>query len=136
MGLGCRENRTQKNPFPGWGWAAAVCSRLRSERLEQALSSHYQRAIALHEHFHLIGGTSTGSIIAAALALGVSRYLRSNSIISDSRPMFSAAHGTGSRLCTQYSVQKRCSASSQHCGRSHAFNARPQDRSGNCHKAH
>ena len=40
------------------------------ERLEQALSSHYQRAIALHEHFHLIGGTSTGSIIAAALALG------------------------------------------------------------------
>ncbi len=40
------------------------------ERLEAKLQADYGRPIALHEHFDLIGGTSTGSIIATGLALG------------------------------------------------------------------
>ena len=39
------------------------------ERLEQKLSVNAGRPVALHEHFDLIGGTSTGALIAAALAL-------------------------------------------------------------------
>ncbi|MCA1494060.1 patatin-like phospholipase family protein [Ensifer sp. NBAIM29] len=39
------------------------------ERLEQKLSVDAGRPIALHEHFDLIGGTSTGALIATALAL-------------------------------------------------------------------
>lgn len=40
------------------------------ERLERRLHGEYGRAVALHEHFDLIGGSSTGAIIATSLALG------------------------------------------------------------------
>lgn len=40
------------------------------EALEARLSAEAGRPVAMHEHFDLIGGTSTGAIIAAALALG------------------------------------------------------------------
>ena len=40
------------------------------ERLEQRLRSEHGVDYKLHEHFDLIGGTSTGSIIATSLALG------------------------------------------------------------------
>jgi uncharacterized protein len=40
------------------------------ERIEALLSQHHGRPIRLGDYFHLIGGTSTGSIIAGALALG------------------------------------------------------------------
>lgn len=40
------------------------------ERFEERLRHEYGRPVALHEHFDLIGGTSTGSIIATGLALG------------------------------------------------------------------
>ena len=42
------------------------------ERIEALLSQHYGRPVRLGDHFHLVGGTSTGSIIAGALALGFS----------------------------------------------------------------
>ncbi|MCC6775956.1 MAG: patatin-like phospholipase family protein [Hyphomicrobiales bacterium] len=40
------------------------------ERIETLLSQHYRQLVRLGDHFHLVGGTSTGSIIAGALALG------------------------------------------------------------------
>jgi hypothetical protein len=40
------------------------------ERIEALLSQHNGRPIRLGDHFHLVGGTSTGSIIAGAIALG------------------------------------------------------------------
>jgi patatin-like phospholipase len=40
------------------------------ERIEALLSQHHGRRVRLGDYFHLIGGTSTGSIIAGALALG------------------------------------------------------------------
>jgi hypothetical protein len=40
------------------------------ERIEALLSEHYGRDILLGDHFDLVGGTSTGAIIAGALALG------------------------------------------------------------------
>jgi len=42
------------------------------ERIEALLTEHHGRQIRLGDHFHLVGGTSTGSIIAGALALGFS----------------------------------------------------------------
>ncbi len=40
------------------------------ERIEALLSAHSGRPVRLGDHFHLVGGTSTGAIIAGALALG------------------------------------------------------------------
>ena len=40
------------------------------ERIEALLSQHRGRPVRLGDCFHLVGGTSTGSIIAGALALG------------------------------------------------------------------
>src|SRR5437660_1230016 len=40
------------------------------ERIEAILSEHYGKPVRLGDHFHLIGGTSTGALIAGALALG------------------------------------------------------------------
>ncbi len=40
------------------------------ERIELLLSEHYGRDIRLGDHFDLVGGTSTGAIIAGSLALG------------------------------------------------------------------
>jgi Patatin-like phospholipase len=40
------------------------------ERIEDILSKYYGRDVRLGDHFDFIGGTSTGSIIASALALG------------------------------------------------------------------
>src|SRR5919108_1042611 len=40
------------------------------ERIEALLSEHQGRPVRLGDYFHLVGGTSTGSIIAGALALG------------------------------------------------------------------
>jgi uncharacterized protein len=42
------------------------------ERIEELLSEQRGRPVRLGDHFHLVGGTSTGSIIAGALALGFS----------------------------------------------------------------
>jgi hypothetical protein len=40
------------------------------ERIEALLSAHGGRPVRLGDHFHLVGGTSTGAIIAGSLALG------------------------------------------------------------------
>jgi predicted acylesterase/phospholipase RssA len=40
------------------------------ERIEALLGEHYGRQVRLGDHFDLVGGTSTGAIIAGALALG------------------------------------------------------------------
>jgi hypothetical protein len=40
------------------------------ERIEALLSEHRGRPVRLGDHFHLVGGTSTGAVIAGALALG------------------------------------------------------------------
>jgi hypothetical protein len=40
------------------------------ERIEALLDAHYGREIRLGDHIDLVGGTSTGAIIAGALALG------------------------------------------------------------------
>src|SRR5580700_10232197 len=40
------------------------------ERIETLLGEHYGREVRLGDHFDLVGGTSTGAIIAGALALG------------------------------------------------------------------
>jgi uncharacterized protein len=40
------------------------------ERIEAIFSEHYGKPVRLGDHFHLVGGTSTGAIIAGALALG------------------------------------------------------------------
>jgi hypothetical protein len=40
------------------------------ERMEAVFSEHYGREVRLGNYFNLVGGTSTGAIIAGALALG------------------------------------------------------------------
>lgn len=40
------------------------------ERIESLLDKHYGKPVRLGDHFDLIGGTSTGAVIAGALALG------------------------------------------------------------------
>jgi hypothetical protein len=40
------------------------------ERIESILSQHAGHPIRLGDYFHLVGGTSTGSVIAGAIALG------------------------------------------------------------------
>jgi uncharacterized protein len=40
------------------------------ERIEAVFSEHYGKPVRLGDYFHLVGGTSTGAIIAGALALG------------------------------------------------------------------
>ncbi len=40
------------------------------ERMEEVFSQHFGREVRLGNHFNLVGGTSTGAIIAGALALG------------------------------------------------------------------
>src|SRR5580698_5231440 len=40
------------------------------ERIEALLSEHYGKEIRLGDYFDLVGGTSTGAVIAGALALG------------------------------------------------------------------
>src|SRR6476661_6915675 len=40
------------------------------ERIETLLGAHHGRDVRLGEYFDLVGGTSTGAIIAGALALG------------------------------------------------------------------
>jgi hypothetical protein len=40
------------------------------EAIEEVLSERYKKRVLLSDHFHLVGGTSTGAIIASALALG------------------------------------------------------------------
>lgn len=40
------------------------------ERIEEIFSKHYGKDVRLGDHFDLVGGTSTGAIIAGALALG------------------------------------------------------------------
>lgn len=40
------------------------------ERIEAIFNAHYGEPVRLGDHFHLVGGTSTGAIIAGALALG------------------------------------------------------------------
>jgi len=40
------------------------------ERIEALLSEHHGREVRLGDHFDLVGGTSTGAIMAGALALG------------------------------------------------------------------
>ncbi len=40
------------------------------ERIEQLLDAHYGKEVRLGDHIDLVGGTSTGAIIAGALALG------------------------------------------------------------------
>lgn len=40
------------------------------EKIEKVFAEHYGKEIRLGDHFDLIGGTSTGAIIAGALALG------------------------------------------------------------------
>jgi uncharacterized protein len=42
------------------------------ERIEALLSQHRGHPVRLGDYFHLVGGTSTGSVIAGALALGFS----------------------------------------------------------------
>src|SRR6476619_6591967 len=42
------------------------------ERIEALLSQRQGHPVRLGDYFHLVGGTSTGSIIAGALALGFS----------------------------------------------------------------
>src|SRR5207237_4475248 len=39
------------------------------EKIEKVFAEHYGKEVRLGEHFDLIGGTSTGAIIAGALAL-------------------------------------------------------------------
>jgi hypothetical protein len=40
------------------------------ERIEAIFCEHYGKPVRLGDYFHLVGGTSTGAIIAGALALG------------------------------------------------------------------
>jgi predicted acylesterase/phospholipase RssA len=40
------------------------------ERIEKVLDDHFGRQIRLGDFFDLVGGTSTGAIIAGAIALG------------------------------------------------------------------
>ena len=40
------------------------------ERIEEIFTKHYGKEVRLGDHFDLVGGTSTGAIIAGALALG------------------------------------------------------------------
>lgn len=42
------------------------------ERLEKKLKAEHGPGLRLHEHFDLVGGTSTGAIIATSVALGLS----------------------------------------------------------------
>ncbi len=42
------------------------------EKIEQVFAEHYGKEVRLGDHFDLVGGTSTGAIIAGALALGFS----------------------------------------------------------------
>ena len=54
------------------GGTRGVISLAFLERLEKCLERRHGRPVPFHEHFDLIGGTSTGAIIATALALGKS----------------------------------------------------------------
>ncbi len=40
------------------------------ERIEALLSEHHRRPVRLGDYFNLVGGTSTGAVIAGAMALG------------------------------------------------------------------
>jgi hypothetical protein len=77
------------------------------ERIETILSEREGREVRLGDWFDLVGGTSTGAVIAGALALGYRRLTSGSSICSSRHVSFAVRSGVFP-VGTRNSMRKSC----------------------------
>jgi hypothetical protein len=82
------------------------------EQIEKVLTENLKKKVRLGDYFDLIGGTSTGAIIAGALALGYS-IEDVKKFYFELAPANSDDRSGGSWACRQSSTRRRCAGKSK-----------------------
>ena len=97
------------------------------ERIEALAVRHHGRPVRLGDYFHLVGGTSTGAMIAGALALGHSAAEIKKFYLSWHHAYSCAAFGEF-RACRPSSTPARCGRRSKRSSRTASSQPRSDHR--------